>query len=346
MKEGVKYAGGLLLAALLFAWVLRGTDPAAVVRQVASASPALLIGCAVLNFGHNVFRVWRWRALLAPTAADVSFRAAFVAVVVGYLTTWAVPGRLGELVRPLLLSSRAKVPLGPCIGTVVADRLLDAATLAALFAVGSFTTPLVGPAAQHADLLRRGSVVLVVGAAVGLAAMLALARWSPALGPRIERGPRALRWIAHMAVEVSHGATALARPRLAVRVAFHSLAAWLSIALGTWLGIRAVGAELSFGAVLVILPMLALGVALPTPGGAGGYHGAMKVGLVAFGIAESVAVSAGLVIHVLITVPILVTGCTLLWTEGISWHDIRATAQRMRRMGTPGAPSAVAENVS
>jgi len=345
VKEGVKYAGGLLLTILLFAWVLRGTDLATVARQVMSSSPGALLGCAVLNFGHNIFRVWRWQALLAPTRTGVGFRAAFVAVVVGYLTTWVVPGRLGELVRPLLLSSREGVPLGPCIGTVLADRLLDAATLAVLFAVGSLTTPLAGPAALHANLLRRGSLVLLGVAIVGLAAMLVLAHVSPAVAARLDRGPRPVRWLARTAAEVSHGATALARPRLAALVVLNSLAAWLAIALGTWLGIRAVGADLAFGAVLVILPVLALGVALPTPGGAGGYHGAMKVGLVAFGITESAAVSAGLLIHVLITVPILVSGCVLLWSERIAWRDLRASAKGMRRLGAR-APAPVVENAS
>ena len=36
----------------------------------------------------------------------------------------AVKGSLGEVVRPTLLSAREKVPLGPCLGSVVADRLL------------------------------------------------------------------------------------------------------------------------------------------------------------------------------------------------------------------------------
>jgi uncharacterized membrane protein YbhN (UPF0104 family) len=119
----------------------------------------------------------------------------------------------------------------------------------------------------------------------------------------------------------------------------HSLAAWLAIAGGTWLGVRAVGIDLAFGAVLVILPMLALGVAVPTPGGAGGYHGAMKLGLLAFGVGEAAAVGAALVVHAVITVPILLVGVALLWTENISWREIRASADAMRRLGTHVATS-------
>lgn len=339
MREGVKYAGGLLMAILLLAWVLRGTDVSTVARQIASASLPAALGCAALNFGHNVFRVWRWQSLLAPTRVGIGFRSAFVAVVLGYLTSWVMPGRLGELVRPLLLSSREGVPLGPCLGTVVVDRLLDAATISTLFAVGSFFAPLVGPAEAHADLLRKGSLVLVGAAAVGIAAMLGVARLGGRGGAWFRGWPRPLRWLGRTATEVSLGVTALRRPRLALGIAANSLAAWLAIAAGTWLGVRAVGIDLAFGAILVILPMLALGVAVPTPGGTGGYHGAMKVGLLAFGVSESSAVSAAIVVHALITVPILVTGVALLWSENISWREIRTSAQALRRLGAHAAPS-------
>lgn len=346
MREGVKYAGGLLTAILLLAWVLRGADPATVVRQILSASFLGVLACAVLNFGHNAFRVWRWQALLEPTRVGVGFRPAFVAVVLGYLTSWVVPGRLGELVRPLLLSSREDLPLGPCLGTVVVDRLLDAGTVAVLFAVGSFFAPLTGLAAEHGVFLRTLSLGLVLGAALGLAGMLGIARFAGRSGAWLEGWPSVLQWVGRTATEVSRGATALARPRLAVRVVANSLAAWLVIAAGTWLGIRAIGIDLPFGTVLVILPLLALGVAVPTPGGAGGYHGAMKVGLLAFGVSESSAVSAALVVHVLITVPILLTGVVLLWTENISWREIRASATAMRRLGARVVPTAAPGSAS
>ena len=58
------------------------------------------------------------------------------AVILGYATSWVVPGRLGELVRPALLAGRQRLPLGPCLGSVVADRLLDGMAVLALFVVG------------------------------------------------------------------------------------------------------------------------------------------------------------------------------------------------------------------
>ena len=58
--------------------------------------------------------------------------------------------------------------------------------------------------------------------------------------------------------------------------------AWLAIALGLWIGVRACGAQIPFGAMLIILPATALGIALPTPGGLGGFNVALATGLQIF----------------------------------------------------------------
>ena len=54
------------------------------------------------------------------------------------------------------------MPLGPCLGRVVADRLLDAATVILLFAVGSWIVPLEGAVAEYAGLVRGGSLLAAV----------------------------------------------------------------------------------------------------------------------------------------------------------------------------------------
>jgi uncharacterized membrane protein YbhN (UPF0104 family) len=126
---------------------------------------------------------------------------------------------------------------------------------------------------------------------------------------------------------------------LLIRIVVLSLLAWLTIALATWIGVRSVGADISFPAMLVILPMLALGVAVPTPGGAGSYHGAMKLGLMLFGVGEAVAVSAGILMHLVITIPVILLGVVLIWTEGLSWNDIVSAARQLRQLGSDAGDS-------
>ncbi|MCP3979550.1 MAG: flippase-like domain-containing protein [bacterium] len=338
---------GILLAAFLMWWVLRGTSLAELKDSIGRASIAGLIGASVLNVGHNVFRAWRWKLLLRPVRTGVPFRSLFSAILVGYLVSWCVPGRLGEIVRPMLLSARDGVPLGPCIGSVVVDRLLDTAAVVALFAAGVLITPLEGAAAEHAAAIRGTAVVLGAGVAVFLVAMMLASTYGPAAASRLEHRGGLLRRLAHMVVSLSHGAQALHTPRFALGIVVHSLLAWLTICLATWVGLRAADVSLSFGAVLVILPMLVLGVAVPTPGGAGSYHGAMKLGLTLFGVAQVAAVSAAILVHLTVTIPVIVVGVFLLWFEGISWRDLIAGARQLRNLGDlPEAPRGAMESAS
>jgi len=118
-----------------------------------------------------------------------------------------------------------------------------------------------------------------------------------------------------------------------------SLLAWGAISLGTWIGVRASGAEVPFSAILVLLPFLALGVALPTPGGAGGYHAAMTFGLMhLFHVPEAVAVGAGLLMHLAVTIPVIALGLVFLWLDRISWSDLGGMVRRMGGLGASATP--------
>jgi len=329
----IKLAAGVLLAVLLLGWVLRDVDPALLMRELGRASiPGLLLG-TFLNLGHNIFRIWRWRALLEPMRPGVPFRPMFAAVLLGYMTSWVVPGRIGELVRPMILSEREGLPLGPCVGTVVADRVLDATTVVVLFALGAWITPLEGAAAEYAPMIRSASVLMALAAAGAVAAMLLLGSLEARLGHWLERRGRLLRWLVRMALSISSGARALRSPRLLVRCAVHSALAWGTIVAATWVIVRSAGVEIGVGPILVILPMLVLGVAVPTPGGAGTYHAAMRAGLIWFGATSAAAVSAGLLAHAIIVVPTVLIGLLLLWTERLSWKELLSGARRFRTLG-------------
>ena len=334
MKDLLKYLGGILLAVALLWWVLRGSDPAAVWQQLKQASFGLVLVCVVLNVGHNVFRVLRWRVLLSPFQPGVPFRPMFVAIIVGYMTSWVMPGRLGELVRPMLLSARERVPLGPCIGSIVADRMLDGMAVVALFVLGAWITPLEGEAAQYETLIRTGSVTMAVLVASVAAVMLLASSAGPRFEGWLERRHRAIRWAGRTMISISSGVAALRSPRLIVPLAAYSLLAWLTIAAATWAGVHAAGADVSFGEILFIQPLLVLGVAVPTPGGAGSYHGAMKIGLMLFGVSQITAVSAAFLMHFLIVVPIILLGMVLLWTDGISWKELVSSAAQVRKLGS------------
>jgi uncharacterized protein (TIRG00374 family) len=333
-----KYLGGLLLAVALMAWVLRGTDLHAVMGHIKGVPlPGLIFGlllASVLNISQSVFRVFRWGVLLEPVRPRIRFRPMFQAVVLGYMTTWIIPGRLGELVRPALLAGRERLPLGACLGSVLADRVLDGLAVVVLFAVGLWIAPPVGGSAEQTATIRGGALMLIVALAIPLALFLAASANRDRLERRLHGKRGVFPWIARSMLAVSRGLDALRNPGLLGRALFQTLVVWLAIAAATWVGLRAAGALIPPAGTLVIMPLLVLGIALPTPGGAGGYHLAMKVGLMGlYGVTEPVAVAAGLLMHLVVVVPVILLGAALLIVDRIPLHDLVQAARQVKDLG-------------
>ena len=350
-RDILTLVGGIGLAVVLLWWVFRGVDPGAVWDQLKQASLMGLIGSAVLQFSHNFLRVWRWGALLEPVRKGVPFRPMFVAVILGYWVTWLIPGRLGELVRPALLSGREGIPLPACVGTVVVDRILDGMAILTLFAVGLAVTPLQGQAAAYAEEIRVVGLVLALVAAVPLVALIAASNARGRIGEWVERRSGWVRWLGRAFLSLSRGTEALRRPWLLLRVIVYSLLAWLLIALGLWIGVRACGADITFGAMLVIMPAIALGVAIPTPGGAGSFQAAVKFGLTdVFAQTAAVGISASLLMHAVMVLPIIALGLILLLVDRVPLNDLLKAARQLRTMGAPenerGSTQAQAERLS
>ena len=338
MKAAVQALIGLGIAALLLYWVFRDRDPRVVRSAVAQASWGGLALGAALNFGHNHARVLRWRALLAPVRADIPYRPMFAAVVLGYLVTWLVPGRLGELVRAGLLTAREGIPLGPSLGSVVADRFLDGIAIVVLFLAGSLTATFAAGSEALAAQIRTTAVILAVVMTAGLVGLVVAAANAVRLDPWLARAWAPVRWMGRAALSLARGAEALRTPRLWLPILGLSLVAWLTIALGTWIGIRSAGVSIGFSATLVLLPLLAIGVAIPTPAGAGGYHAAMQLGLTQlFGIDGNLAAGAGLLVHLAVMVPVLLVGPAILYTEKLSLADLVRTARQIQGLGAAEA---------
>ena len=98
---------------------------------------------------------------------------------------------------------------------------------------------------------------------------------------------------------------------------------------GTWIGVRACGVEISLGAILVMFPLMILGVALPTPAGAGGYHAAVIFGLSRlFAVDESLAVSVSILSHFASILPLLLLGSIVFAVSNVQLRDLRALIAR------------------
>lgn len=328
MKRIVTIVFGLLLGGLCLWLFFRGVDSRALWSRLGEADPllvSLLIASAVV---HMVLRSWRWRTLLGPAGRDVSFWELFSAVSIGYMAV-LLPGRISEVLRPTILARRTRVPLGTALATVAAERMALDLPMVLLFGALFLVLPsnLTGLSASAdtkvLNLLRSSGVLLLAGALAALSTAVYLGRHQERISGWIEnrareRGPF-LRRLAGWVASLLPGLAAFGTFRSLGRLLLETLVLWGVIAAGIHSGVAACGVELAPLAALVIIPATAIGIAVPTPGGAGTYHMVMKVVLVGlFAANETAAVSAGLVAHGLPLLAVILLGAACALRGGLS----------------------------
>ena len=128
------------LSIALLGFVFSRADPAMVVEALLSAQPNLLVLGSLLMFLSYPIRAQRWRYLLRPVE-PVGFNSSFRATTIGFAINALLPGRVGELVRPLVLARREKLSASSAFATVVIERLLDLLVVCLIllcFAVSGF----------------------------------------------------------------------------------------------------------------------------------------------------------------------------------------------------------------
>ncbi len=68
----------------------------------------------------------------------------------------------------------------------------------------------------------------------------------------------------------------------------------------------------------LMLPPMVVGVAVPTPGGVGGFHEAYRIGATAFfGADNDVAVGAAIVLHAISVGPVTIAGLLFMLQDGL-----------------------------
>ena len=326
-----------LLAIALFAWFLRGADMSAVFEQVRRARPELLLLSLAPVAVTYVSRTIRWQYLLEPLGT-ARFAPAFRATVIGFAAMALLPARLGDVLRPYLLARSEGFSATSTFATVVMERVLDLVTVLALLA--TYVLLLGGRETLPAQLLRPVEVSAALAATA--AAVLMGAAWTLATHPeriarlvlRSERvlPARVAHSLSRLAATFSQG-FAVAREARALSLALlWSIPVWVGIAVHAWLVTTAFGIAMPLAGAFLLQSLLVIGVAMPTPGGVGGYHAMYRLGVTAFfGASNDAAVGAAILAHASSLLPVVVLGSIFMIQDGLNLTGLQQLAGAARR---------------
>jgi glycosyltransferase 2 family protein len=333
MRSRLRAAIVLLVTVGLLAFFLRGVNLQDVWEKTREADAGLLALGVCVTLTTYALRAFRWQYLLAPIG-PTRFSTAYQTTVIGFMASFLLPARPGEVLRPYLLARREQLPPTACFATIILERLLDLVTVLLLFGVFVvFVDPasLSGDPALYARV-KLGGLTAAGSSIAGLVVFFFLAGHPEQLGKwalRIERllPERLARAVAGFVESFAQGLAVMRRPAHLLGSLALSFPLWMSIALGIWVTSRAFHMTFGYLGSFLVMTLLVVGVAVPTPGQVGGFHTAYKIAVTTFlGAPETTAVGAAIVLHAISFVPVTLLGLIFMAREGLSLGRMREMA--------------------
>jgi uncharacterized protein (TIRG00374 family) len=277
----------LLWVTVLAVVVLAGFSIYADVHKLGDAlsrfSPMAVIAALALALGNYIIRFGRWQLYLRRVGAVVETGTSAQVFVAGFAMS-VTPGKVGELVKAVLLRDAAGVPVASTAPVVIAERVTDLVALVLLGLAGVATYDVATP------MVAAAAIVVLVG--------LVVLSWRPLahtvidvlakIGPIGKLAPR-MR-------EMYDTLADLVRPAPLAWGTALGVVAWLCECLGFALIVRGFpGADVSLGLATLIYAATTVAGALSfLPGGLLVTEASMTLLLVesASGLDQATAVGA------------------------------------------------------
>jgi hypothetical protein len=335
-SPAVRIGVSLILMVALLAFFLWNVDFDEMMTGLGQANPwliALAAGLALLSYWA---RVIRWMLILRPVA-KVRHSSAVLATAVGYAAITLLPARMGDILRPVILAKRDRFPVSAGLASILTERVFDLWTVVLFFLVFLVWPPamaeLDADAESNLRLLRISGYVVGIVLAVGTMILLGLFRYQDRFVEILSKpiARFAPSWREPFANFLNHfldGLRVLQRPRDLLITMTASFVLWYIIFWQVKVTLMAFGLDLPLRASFLLVTLAVLGLAIPTPGGVGGFHKATQVGLTTFfGVELNLATAIAIVYHAICFVPITIIGLLCLPLLGMKFSDMRDMAE-------------------
>ena len=334
-SPAVRIAVSVALMIALLVFFLWNVDFDEMMIGLKQANPWLIALAALLALVSYGARVIRWMLILRPVA-KVRLSSALLATAVGYAAITLLPARMGDILRPVILAKRDRFPVSAGLASILTERVFDLWTVVLFFLVFLIWPPtmmdLDAGAEANLHLLRVSGYAVGVVLAIGTLMLLGLFRYQDrfveVLSKPLERF--APSWREPFTSFLNHfldGLRVLQRPRDLVVTATASFALWYIIYWQVKVTLLAFHLDFPLRVAFLLVTLAVLGLAIPTPGGVGGFHKATQVGLTTFfGVELNLATAIAIVYHAICFVPITVIGLFCLPILGMRFSDVRGMA--------------------
>ena len=331
MKRILQTISILALTAFFLALFLRNSNLRDVGHIMATANLGWLFAGFFVNFVALVFRTIRWRTLIGGEKLP-GFYPTFFATATGYMLSTVLPIRAGDVARPALLARRSRVRFAEALGTVLTERVLDLIAILGLFVwfcIAHWNDFPQARAVIRGGALGAGSIlatlfVFLLGLRFFQRAIRRAHEWVGRILPRRFRDS----WMRFFDA-FAQTLTITERPAAFFVVTGCTAVIWACLTAQLWVVFVALGRAVPYDSTFLINAVATVGLAIPTPGGVGGFHKVCQWLLETFyrfDIDDSVATAV--LFHAVGTLPVVVVGIALFAREGLRWRDVKEVASK------------------
>ena len=325
VRTALTTGGGLLLAILLLYLALRGIDLTAMMGALRTAAYGWLLPLCALILLSVGLRAWRWLLLLRALPASpvdarpAALRTATYSVMIGYMVNYAAP-RAGEVARSVNLSAQTHHGVSSVLGTVVSERVLDMVVLALALASSAVLLLDRLPVVQElfldpaqTQLERLPWLLIGAGLLLSLGGALLLVRYVQRLKPMLRSFWDGLQTVGRS-------------PRRA-GLLLSTVLIWCCYVGMAFLPFMMLGMTGAYNLTLVdtwvIMALGALGIVVPSPGGAGSYHYiTIQTLVVLYGVDAAAAAGYAIIAHGVQLVFYVAGGALCLALQRIPLRDL------------------------
>ncbi len=305
----LRTAVGLVIALATLWLAFRKTAWTELAEVVSAASLAPLLLVLPLLAASYMFRILRWRVLLGHME-KIPYRILTPPVLVAFMLNAILPGRVGEVIRAVLLSRKTTVPFSSAFATVVVARLFDGLSLTfmTLLVMLSMWGNLTGP-------IRSGLIMAGVGYLAVLLVLAALRAWHDKTAAILVKPVRFLGFsgaadkVERLLLSFAAGLDVLKSPRDLLKAVACSAGVWGCLTISVIPVFWSLGMAFQWNTAPLVLILSGLGMLIPTPAGTGTIHYLLGVVFpVVTGIPEASAKAMAILFHATQFLPVIVAG--------------------------------------
>jgi len=307
-----------------------------------------------INYVSFLIRAYRWQVIINQIH-PVTFLTAYHLTSIAFMMNSVLPGRMGELARPVILNKNKNVPISIGLTTIVTERLFDIIILCMLYLTVIFFVDIdpnyqmnIGTYTLSHDLLTRLAyhvflvflIFIVCIVSINLKEVRSLIKTLLLKVPHIFfwAGVRAQNIIERKCIQpiiriidyVSDGFSFFKRPRVILNCFVLSMTIWILIVVANYvMSFGCKNLNINIIEMCAVMVIICFFISLPSvPGSWGLWEAGGIFALTIFGVGKQEATGFTIVNHATQLLPIIIAGLISFMITGMSLRFSRNNPEK------------------